>query len=43
MTVVQVGDRAPDPVVLDSEGREVRLSALWSERPAALAFLRHFG
>jgi hypothetical protein len=39
----QVGERAPDPLVLDAGGEEVRLSGFWQERPAILAFLRHFG
>jgi hypothetical protein len=29
--------------VLDLEGNTVTLSDLWGERPAVLAFLRHFG
>lgn len=43
MELVQVGERAPDPVVLTTEGDEVRLSTFWERRPAVLAFLRHFG
>jgi len=39
----QVGGKAPDPLVLDAAGEEVRLSGFWRERPAILAFLRHFG
>jgi hypothetical protein len=27
----------------DGEGRRVRLGSLWTERPAALVFVRHFG
>lgn len=30
-------------VLLDHEGAEVRLGELWSERPAALVWLRHYG
>ncbi|MGH2711415.1 MAG: hypothetical protein ACRDH9_09460 [Actinomycetota bacterium] len=41
--LVEVGDRAPDPKVLDTAGREIPLSRSWEERPAILAFLRHFG
>jgi hypothetical protein len=37
------GDPAPDPLVLDPTGREVALSGHWRDRPAVLAFLRHFG
>jgi len=40
---VQVGDPAPDPVVVDQSDREVPLSSHWRDRPAVLAFLRHFG
>lgn len=32
-----------DVVLNDVEGHPVRLGDLWSERPAVLAFLRHFG
>jgi hypothetical protein len=41
--MIDVGDPAPDPVVLDTRGGEVRLSRAWAFRPAVLAFLRHFG
>lgn len=41
--MIRAGDAAPDPVTLDTEGHEVRLSRFWAERPAVLAFLRHFG
>lgn len=41
--VVKLGEPAPDVPVLDQEGREVRLSSFWRDRPAVLAFLRHFG
>jgi peroxiredoxin len=40
---VQVGDPAPDVELLDVDGRPVRLSTLWSDGPAVLAFLRHYG
>lgn len=29
--------------VKDESGAPVRLETLWSERPAVLAFVRHFG
>lgn len=29
--------------VLDEQGAEVRLQSLWSDRPAVLVFVRHFG
>jgi len=38
-----VGEKAPDSLVLDAAGEEVRLSGFWQEKPAILAFLRHFG
>ncbi len=32
------------PIVLpDTDGRPVRLGSLWQERPAVVAFLRHYG
>jgi hypothetical protein len=39
----QVGDRAPDITVLGPGGEGRGLASYWSERPAILAFLRHFG
>jgi peroxiredoxin len=32
-----------DRALLDDAGSEVRIGDLWSERPVALVFLRHFG
>jgi peroxiredoxin len=32
-----------DRTLLDDAGRQVRVGSLWSERPVALVFLRHFG
>lgn len=29
--------------VLDGEGRAIALGTFWNERPAVLAFVRHFG
>jgi len=29
--------------VLDVDGREVRLGDIWSEQPAVVVWLRHFG
>jgi hypothetical protein len=43
MTNVEVGHPAPDPFVLDPDGARTALSSTWLERPAVLAFLRHFG
>ena len=32
------------PIVLpDADGREVRLGSLWTDGPAVLVFLRHYG
>jgi peroxiredoxin len=39
----QVGDPAPDFALLDTNGREVRLSSLWRGGPALLLFWRHWG
>ena len=36
-------DALADIVLLDHDGREVRLGELWSERPVALVWLRHYG
>ena len=36
-------DALADIVLPDSEGDDVRLGDLWSERPAALVWLRHYG
>jgi hypothetical protein len=27
----------------DTDGRQVRLGSLWKQRPAVVAFLRHYG
>lgn len=34
---------APDANLLDLEGKSVKLSSLWQEKPLLLAFTRHFG
>lgn len=36
-------DALADIVLLDHDGNEVRLGELWSDRPAALVWLRHYG
>ena len=43
MSAPDVGDRAPDALLADLNGRDVRLSSLWRERPLVLVFLRYFG
>jgi peroxiredoxin len=40
---VQVGDRAPDLELEDTDGRIRRLSEFWDERPALVIFWRHYG
>ncbi len=35
-----VGERAPAVTLLDPDGREVALAALWSEKPVVLVFYR---
>ncbi len=39
----EVGDPAPDALLVDLDHTEVRLSRLWNERPAVVVFLRYFG
>jgi prostamide/prostaglandin F2alpha synthase len=36
-------DALAEIVLLDHDGREVRLGDLWSERTVALVWLRHYG
>jgi len=36
-------DALADIVLLDHDGKEVRLGDLWGERPVALVWLRHYG
>lgn len=38
-----LSSRLADLVLPDSEGHDVRLGSLWTERPAVIAFLRHYG
>jgi peroxiredoxin len=40
---VQPGDKAPDLELADTSGSVVRLSDTWSQGPAIIVFLRHFG
>jgi len=39
----EVGDIAPDAVLMDTDGRHVHLSASWTDQPAVVVFLRYFG
>ena len=40
---LQVGDAAPDIVLMDMSGAKLHLSSFWRNRPAVIIFLRHFG
>ena len=40
---LQFNDPAPDLWVRTAEGKQIRLSSLWAERPLVLVFTRHFG
>ena len=39
----EVGDPAPDSLLIDADRNEVLLSSLWEDRPAVVVFLRYFG
>ena len=40
---MKIDPRLADLMLQDAGGRSVRLGSLWTERPAALVFVRHFG
>jgi len=40
---LKFNDLAPDLEVTTAEGKKIRLSSLWAEKPLVLAFTRHFG
>lgn len=40
---LKFNDPAPDAQLLDGDGKPIRLSTLWQEKPLVLAFTRHFG
>jgi len=40
---LKVGDAAPSIQVMNADGETIELSALWSDKPVVLTFLRHFG
>ena len=42
-TPLQVGDSAPDFELVDSTGKNVRLSDFWRSAPTLLLFWRHYG
>jgi len=38
-----LAQRLSDIEVLDEHGQGVRIASAWSERPAVVVFIRHFG
>jgi len=40
---LQMGDNAPDSELLDSTGKNIKLSSFWNGKPALLLFWRHYG
>ncbi len=43
MGAPEIGDLAPDALLMDPDGHDVRLSSMWSAQPAVVVFLRYFG
>lgn len=43
MDTLQVGDKAPDSIVVDAHGQDIHLNELWQDGSTLLVFLRHFG
>ena len=41
--MLERSDRLAAMTVLDERGEPIVLGTLWAERPAVLAFVRHFG
>jgi len=41
--MIEVGDKAPDLSLRDSNGAAITLASLWQRHPIVLAFLRHSG
>jgi hypothetical protein len=39
----ELATQLQDVVLPDQDGNEVRLGDLWSDRPVALVWLRHYG
>lgn len=39
----RIGEEAARARIRDLDGREHELAETWAERPAVLAFVRHFG
>ena len=40
---MSLSEKLAEIVLPDSDGNQVRLGSLWADRPAILAFLRHYG
>jgi peroxiredoxin len=40
---LKIGDAAPDVPVVNADGDTLALSAVWTDQPSVLVFLRHFG
>ncbi len=38
-----LSEKLAEIVLPNSEGREVRLGSIWANKPAVIAFLRHYG
>ena len=43
MSTPEVGDIAPDALLMDPDGLDVHLSSMWRSQPAVVVFLRYFG
>ena len=43
MGAPEVGDVAPDALLMDPDGHDVRISSMWGAQPAVVVFLRYFG
>ena len=41
--MTSIADRLAAIELTDDEGRAVKVGSAWSERPALLVFIRHFG
>ena len=42
MSTPEVGDIAPDALLMDPDGLDVHLSSMWRSQPAVVVFLRYF-
>jgi peroxiredoxin len=41
--MIDIGDKAPDLSLRDSDAEAITLASLWKRHPIALTFLRHAG